>query len=104
MFLFFCDGVVATVNKGRQIDVIHLDSSKAFGMVPFDILISRLKMHGLERWTIQGIKELAVWIHSKSCSQWCDVQVETSDEWCPSGLSLGTVLFGVFFNNIDSKI
>jgi len=26
-------------------------------------------------------KELAVWWHSKSCIQWLNVQVETSDDW-----------------------
>jgi len=34
-------------------------------------------------------KELAQWTHSKSCSQWLDVQVETSDEWCASGVGTG---------------
>ena len=35
-------------------------------------------------------KELAGWSRSKSCGQWLDVQVETSDEWCSSGVSMGT--------------
>jgi len=26
-------------------------------------------------------KELAGWVHSNSCGQWLNVQVETSDEW-----------------------
>jgi len=34
-------------------------------------------------------KELAQWTHSNSYSQWLDVQVETSDEWCASGVSTG---------------
>lgn len=29
-------------------------------------------------------KELAGWSHPKSCSQWLDVQVESSYEWGPS--------------------
>jgi len=34
-------------------------------------------------------KEPARWMHTKSYSQWLDVQVETSDEWCASGVSTG---------------
>jgi len=34
-------------------------------------------------------KELAGWSHSKSCSQWLDIQVETSDEWCALGVGTG---------------
>jgi len=35
-------------------------------------------------------KELAGWSLSKSFSKWLDVQVETSDKWCSSGVSTGT--------------
>lgn len=35
-------------------------------------------------------KELAGLSHSKSCSQWLDVQVEISDEWRSSGGGIGT--------------
>ena len=45
-------------------------------------------------------KELARCTHSKSCSQWLDVQVETSDEWCASGV--GTGLFSIFVGDMDS--
>jgi len=34
-------------------------------------------------------KELAQWTHSKSYSQWLDVQVETSDERCASAVGTG---------------
>ena len=35
-------------------------------------------------------KELAAWSHLKSYGQWRDVQVETSDKWPSSGVSIGT--------------
>jgi len=28
--------------------------------------------------------------HSKACGQQFDVQIETGDKWCPSGVSTGT--------------
>jgi len=48
-------------------------------------------------------KELAGWSHSKSCSQWLDVQVETSDKWRSSavGTETGT---NIFVNNMDIGI
>ncbi|GAB0175533.1 cAMP-dependent protein kinase inhibitor alpha [Grus japonensis] len=42
-------------------------------------------------------KELTGWLHSKSCSQWLDVQVETSDE-------LRSTLFNIFVGDTDSGI
>ena len=47
-------------------------------------------------------KELAEWWHSKSCSQCLDVQVETYDKWCSSGVNIGTSI--IFVGNIDSGI
>jgi len=50
-------------------------------------------------------KELAGWSHSECCSQWLDVQVETCDKWCSSGVStsvLGLALFNIFVSDMDS--
>ena len=33
--------------------------------------------------------ELTRWMHTKSYSQWLDIWVETSDEWCASGVGTG---------------
>jgi len=49
-------------------------------------------------------KELAGWSHSKSWGQQLDVQVETSGEWCSSGVSIGTTLFNIFVSEMDSGI
>ena len=35
-------------------------------------------------------KELAVWLQTKSCGQWLNVQLETSDEWHSLGVGIGT--------------
>jgi len=34
-------------------------------------------------------RELTGWSHSMSCGLWLDVQVETSDKWCSSGVGIG---------------
>jgi len=45
-------------------------------------------------------KEVAGWLHPKSCSQWLSVQLEMSD--VPQGSVLRQVLFNIFINDIDS--
>jgi len=49
-------------------------------------------------------EKLAGWSCSRSCGQWLNVQVDTSDQWRSSGVSTGMVLFNIFSGDMDSGI
>ena len=59
-FAMFFEEITKWVDEGSPVDVIYLDFQKAFDKVPHQILILKLKSHGI---TIHG--NLHVSTHSK---------------------------------------
>ena len=50
--LTFYDGVTISLDKEKNIDVLYLDFSNAFGIVHHNILLSKLENYGFDEWTV----------------------------------------------------
>jgi len=59
----FYDQLTHLMDEGKAVDVVYLDFSKAFEAVSHRILLEKLAVHGLDRYTACWVKN---WLQSQA--------------------------------------
>ena len=96
----FYDKVTCLVDKGKTVDVVCLDFSKAFDTVPRSILVEKLAAHGLDGCMLCWVKH---WLDGRAQRL---VVNGIKSSWWPvmSSVLQGLLLFNVFINDLHEVI